>query len=513
MKSIILVGIASTLASFLCINPLACEAQNAAFMPYDYDGDGKSDLAVYESAEGNWYILESEAWAILSVQFGWDEARPVPGDFDGDGKADLAVYQRTSGTWYILYSSTWTISSLQFGSGSARPVSGDFDGDDKSDIALYERDTGTWYILYSSTWTISVLQFGSSATRPVPGDFDGDNKSDFALYERDTGTWYILYSSTWTISVLQFGSGSARPVSGDFDGDGKSDFAVYERDTGAWYIINSSSWSLCIEIFGSASSTPVPGDFDGDDRADPAVYDRSSGTWYIKPSSGGADKAIQFGSSSMAALPGFNGGATEGLVYLAFGDSITYGTGSSSDGPATGYPALLEPVLEPAFGGHFASANAGNPGEITTDGLTRFASELSRNNPDIVLLMEGTNDEFFQIPFSQTEANLRAMIETAMGQGIGVVIATIPPVISNQYRDRSGQMALIQAFNPRIYAIASDYGIPVARVHESITAVPGWEQLLIDQPTANHPNDAGYAIVADAFFAAISEGINAGLFY
>jgi len=105
------------------------------------------------------------------------------------------------------------------------------------------------------------------------------------------------------------------------------------------------------------------------------------------------------------------------------------------------------------------------------------------------------------------------MVFTAQRHGVQVVIATIPPVISNQYRNRSGQQARIQAFNPRIYQIAADYGIPLALVYESITAVPGWEQNLMHQPSANHPNDAGYQFVRDAFFDAVADGINYGLFY
>ncbi len=434
----------------------------------DFDGDGQSDLAVYDRDAGTWYILQSSTWSVQTVQFGWNETRPVPGDFDGDGKTDIAVYDRDAGTWYILQSSTWSMLTIQFGWSGARPLSGDFDGDGQSDLAVYDRDTGTWYILQSSTWSVQTVQFGWNETRPVPGDYDGDGKTDLAVYDRNNGTWYILQSSTLSVQTVQFGWSEARPVPGDYDGDGKTDIAVYDRNNGTWY------------IFQSATST---------------------------------QQILQLGSSTMGAMPSYNGGAIEGLVCLCFGDSITYGGASSSDGPETGYPILLERELAPAFGGHFVAINAGDPGEVTADGLKRFESTLELYNPDVVLIMEGTNDEFFQIPFDQTENNLRAMIQIALNRGAGVIIATIPPVISNQYRNRSGQMALIQDFNPRIYTIAADYGIPVAKVYEAITAVPCWEQLLMDQPSANHPNDAGYLYVRNAFFNAIAEGINSGLFY
>ena len=56
-------------------------------------------------------------------------------------------------------------------------------------------------------------------------------------------------------------------------------------------------------------------------------------------------------------------------------------------------------------------------------------------------------------------------------------------------------------------------GIKVAQVWESITAVPNWQNTLIDQNTANHPNDAGYLIVRDAFFAPLEAGTLSGEYY
>jgi hypothetical protein len=200
----------------------------------DFDGDGKSDIAVYR--DGTWFILRSLDGGVTGM--GWGELPqdiPVPADYDGDSKTDIAVYR--DGSWYIVRSSDGGVTYMGWGGLTQdKPVPADYDGDGKADVAVY-RD-GTWFIIRSSdgAWT-SVGWGGLTQDKPVPADYDGDGKADVAVY-RD-GTWFIIRSSdgAWT-SVGWGGLTQDKPVPADYDGDRKSDIAVYRG--GGWYILRSS---------------------------------------------------------------------------------------------------------------------------------------------------------------------------------------------------------------------------------------------------------------------------------
>jgi FG-GAP repeat len=73
----------------------------------DFDGDGKSDIAVFRSSEGIWYISPSNT----GVQWGGIGDIPLVGDFDGDGKSDFAVFRPSEGT--LVSFDTITLPALQ----------------------------------------------------------------------------------------------------------------------------------------------------------------------------------------------------------------------------------------------------------------------------------------------------------------------------------------------------------------------------------------------------------------
>ncbi|MBU0713766.1 MAG: VCBS repeat-containing protein [Verrucomicrobia bacterium] len=485
----------------------------------DYDGDSKSDLVLYDESIGNWTVLFSSQYFESGAQpiMGGIGRRAAPGDYDGDGKTDIAVMSKTGTWWMLLSGSAYLPVSTNFGvictgtATNASPVPADYDGDGITDLAYYEKASGTWGILYSDSGQAVTAPWGGPGFIPAPADFDGDDKADPCLYQESTGKWYILLSSSGYLEVSAIWGGSGyQAVPADYDNDGRADPCVCNRTTGEWQVLLSGSSYANSAYFtwGNAAYRPLSGDYDGDGLADPMVYADSISDWSVMLSGDEyKGSSLPFGGTNWAAVKSL---WREDLVFVAFGDSITYGDGSSTDSPATGYPKLLETKLKQNYDGYFSSINQGRDGEDTWQGVERFSRMLDATNPNLVLLMEGTNDHGDDVPFDEIEENLSMMIQLAQARGIRVIIATIPPVIANEYRDRSAQMERIVAFNPRIYQIAKNFNIPVAPVFEAITAVPGWESSLMNQPSANHPNDAGYRIVRDAFYTPISAGLYAG---
>ncbi|MFC1461538.1 FG-GAP repeat domain-containing protein, partial [Verrucomicrobiota bacterium] len=134
-------------------------------------------------------------------------------DFDGDGKTDMAVYHEESGCWHVVLSDSWTLSQFKFGETGYTPVPGDYDGDGKTDVAVYQDASGYWFILSSSTWELTQQKLGDTGYTPVPGDYDGDGKTDMAVYHEESGYWHILLSgSGYSLYYEQLGGPGYAPL-------------------------------------------------------------------------------------------------------------------------------------------------------------------------------------------------------------------------------------------------------------------------------------------------------------
>jgi hypothetical protein len=261
----------------------------------DFDGDGKTDVAVFRPTQGVWYVMQSSL-GFRQEKFGLNTDELVPGDYDGDGKTDIAVFRRIDGAWYILNSGTNTLRIQYWGNQSDKPVQGDYDGDDKTDVAVY-RSNGTWFIILSSNNNLRTQLLGSPSDLPVPADYDGDGVTDIAIYSPNSGLWTIVGSFAGVIAK-PFGLSSDKPVPADYDGDGYDDIAVYRPSSGIWYSLRSGSDNSFSAIpWGTSEDIPSVGDYDGDGKEDTAVFRPSDGNWYVSLSSTGSLYAVHFGQS------------------------------------------------------------------------------------------------------------------------------------------------------------------------------------------------------------------------
>jgi hypothetical protein len=257
----------------------------------DFDGDGKTDAAVYRASEGNWYVLQSGNNEMSVFHFGNETDIPVSADFDGDAKTDYAVFRPSEGNWYIWQSASQTLRVDRFGLENDKLVPADFDGDGKTDVAVYRE--GVWYITFSSNGSVEVRSFGLANDKPSVEDFDGDGKADISVYRASEGNWYVLNSSNNSWAVHRFGLAADVQVAGDYDGDGFADIAQFRN--GVWYV-KATTTDFQADQFGEEGDQSIVGDFDGDGRTDLTVFKK--GVWSVRNSGDGSVKNFNFGLST-----------------------------------------------------------------------------------------------------------------------------------------------------------------------------------------------------------------------
>ena len=195
--------------------------------------------------------------------------------------------------------------------------------------------------------------------------------------------------------------------------------------------------------------------------------------------------------------------------FIAFGDSLTQGTVAPNAFltlvlNSASYPFKLEMLLKDRYRTQTITVgNDGVPGEqVHPAGQDRFGSMLRVHDPEAVLLMEGSNDLFFDrdAAFATALPALEEMVTEAQENGSKVFLATIPPQRANGALNRAAVAALIPDFNKEIRAIASRTGATLVDIEPVILA----DMTLIGNDDL-HPTERGYQVIAETFFKVIRE--------
>jgi lysophospholipase L1-like esterase len=158
-------------------------------------------------------------------------------------------------------------------------------------------------------------------------------------------------------------------------------------------------------------------------------------------------------------------------VILAFGDSLTFGTGANRE---QAYPARLQTLVSRTV------INAGVPGEITQHGLRRLPALLKQHEPDLIIICHGGNDILRRLNLQQTRNNIQRMIDISRTHGAEVILIGVP---------NFGIFLSSAAFYTELAELNQ---LPIEdSVLPEILKSSSWKSDQI------HPNAAGYSMMAE----------------
>ena len=195
--------------------------------------------------------------------------------------------------------------------------------------------------------------------------------------------------------------------------------------------------------------------------------------------------------------------------FLAFGDSITFGYGSSSDGAFVfdhsghSYPVRLRLALNQYHAPQvFSVVSDGVPGEWALDGARRIQASITTHRPQALLLLEGINDLGSGQSISQAASSVGRIIDVARLNNVTVLVATMPQTYvvtlsTGEVRDNAAE--LVPGFNTEIRRLATGrqniYLVDLERAFGTNRALMSGDGL--------HPSESGYEVIATTFHTAI----------
>jgi len=214
-------------------------------------------------------------------------------------------------------------------------------------------------------------------------------------------------------------------------------------------------------------------------------------------------------SSSTTQAASFDFGSNDPRKVVAFGDSITFGVlelrrRGLGLNTSNNYPNLLQAKLK-RLDSAWQVINEGKPGEHSFEGAARIGDVLRSDKPGYILIMEGANDAQ-QCDDTATLVNsLLSMVRSAKANKTIPIIGTITP----SFRNNPCASDTIDDANAGIRGMAAAQNVVLAEIFNGMNQ----RELFGQSPDRDplHPNDQGYAVMADIWYNALLQAIPGGV--
>lgn len=286
-----------------------------AAVPGDYDGGGRSDIAVARGFQGHihWYFNNLKGTTEGPIAFGLSQLdQIVAGDYNGDGRVSPGVVRDLFGGLHWFYRAPDTSAVyIQWGLSGDQPVTGRFFSSQATALGVVRNIGGFlyWYLRSADGSQTVVRQLGLRGDRVATGDLTGDGIDELIVVRSGAlNTFYAMTVEGQLLAPFTWGYDSDELLAfADFDGDNIADTAVArDIDNAKHTFVRLSSGGAWVIVLGVGGDIPFVGDFSDHRGAELGVYRRQAGKeslHYIAQISDGAIrdmKVYPFGLSSDA---------------------------------------------------------------------------------------------------------------------------------------------------------------------------------------------------------------------
>ena len=280
----------------------------------DYDGTGRTNVGVYDTALGTFYLDSTVDGHLEAFRFGQigDNVVPLSGDYGRHRQDQRRRLRQTSwarsispppstATWRPSASARSATSSSRCRgttTAPARPTSASTTPRSAPSTSS-PPSTATWRVSASARSATTSSRCRGTTTAPARPTSASTTPRSAPSTSSPPST------ATWRASASARSATRSPRCRGTTTAPARPNVGVYDATLGYLYFLSTVNGSLEAKPFGAPQDKPIvlSGDFNGTGKTDVGVYDYALGTFYFTSSANGQLESFRFGAPQDHVIP------------------------------------------------------------------------------------------------------------------------------------------------------------------------------------------------------------------